>query len=201
MVALMALSAPMVYADNGGGDWHHGQKDQMMAKVLNLTDDQQKQLKDSRQKQKDAMKSIFEQIQSNREAFDAEIVKAAPDMKPSFIAFPGTEYSSKHHYAVFMEGNTALTSKLLMPALVDAETGTLTDMRAMPWYTIALFIAQPLHFGDYGGMPMKILWAALDIATIFVLGSGLYLWLGRRRSSLPARLAELQSGAAEPVST
>jgi len=128
-------------------------------------------------------------------------IKAAPDMKISFIAFPGTAFSSKHHYAVFMEGNTALTSKLLKPALVDAETGKLTDMRTMPWYTTALFISQPLHFGDYGGMPMKILWAVLDIATIFVLGSGLYLWLGRRRSSLPARLAELQSGAAEPVST
>jgi len=38
-------------------------------------------------------------------------------------------------------------------------------------------VSQPLHFGDYGGMPMKILWALLDIATIVVLGSGLYLWL------------------------
>ncbi|MES1990910.1 MAG: PepSY domain-containing protein [Pseudomonadota bacterium] len=127
-------------------------------------------------------------------------LKAAPEMKISFIAFPETAFSSKHHYAVFMEGATPLTSKLLKPALIDAETGSLTDMRSMPWYTTALFISQPLHFGDYGGMPMKILWAVLDIATIFVLGSGLYLWLGRRRSSLPARLAELQSGAAEPVS-
>jgi uncharacterized iron-regulated membrane protein len=38
-------------------------------------------------------------------------------------------------------------------------------------------VSQPLHFGDYGGMPMKILWALLDMATIVVLGSGLYLWL------------------------
>jgi uncharacterized iron-regulated membrane protein len=27
---------------------------------------------------------------------------------------------------------------------------------------------------------MKILWALLDLATIVVLGSGLYLWLARR---------------------
>mgnify|MGYP003348293988 CR=1 FL=1 len=26
-------------------------------------------------------------------------------------------------------------------------------------------------------MPMKILWALLDLATIVVLGSGLYLWI------------------------
>jgi uncharacterized iron-regulated membrane protein len=37
----------------------------------------------------------------------------------------------------------------------------------------------PLHFGDYGGMPFKIIWAVLDVITIMVLGSGLYLWLWR----------------------
>jgi len=36
-----------------------------------------------------------------------------------------------------------------------------------------------LHFGDYGGLPLKIIWALLDLVTITVLGSGLYLWLRR----------------------
>jgi uncharacterized iron-regulated membrane protein len=49
----------------------------------------------------------------------------------------------------------------------------------MPWYVTALFVSQPLHFGDYGGMPLKIIWAVLDVLTIIVLGSGLYLWLRR----------------------
>ncbi len=89
MMVLMALSAPVVYADNGGGDadswhqggdWHHGKQDHMMAKILGLTDDQVKQLKDSRLKQKEAMKSVFEQMKTNREALEAEITKAAPDM-------------------------------------------------------------------------------------------------------------------------
>ncbi len=26
-----------------------------------------------------------------------------------------------------------------------------------------LLLSQPLHFGDYGGMPLKILWALLDL--------------------------------------
>lgn len=88
MVALMALSVPMVYADSGMGDkdshqdggWHHEGKEKMLAKILNLTDDQVKQLKDLHQKQSEAMKSAFKQIKSNREAFEAEIVKASPDM-------------------------------------------------------------------------------------------------------------------------
>ena len=47
-----------------------------------------------------------------------------------------------------------------------------------------------LHFGDYGGLPLKILWALLDVVTIVVLGSGLYLWWARRKAT-DARIAEL----------
>jgi uncharacterized iron-regulated membrane protein len=107
---------------------------------------------------------------------------AAPNMSPRFVAYPGTVVSSNNHYAVFMAGDTPLTSRLLKPALIDAETGELTDMRAMPWYIQALLVSQPLHFGDYGGLLLKIVWAHLDLATIVVLGSGLYLWIARRRS-------------------
>jgi uncharacterized iron-regulated membrane protein len=30
-------------------------------------------------------------------------------------------------------------------------------------------------------MPLKVIWAALDMLTIVVLGSGLYLWWVRRK--------------------
>jgi len=108
--------------------------------------------------------------------------KAAPDMALSFVAYPGTLYSSQHHYAVFMKGTTPLTERVVKPALVDAKTGLLTDMRAMPWYVNAVFISQPLHFGDYGGLPLKIIWALFDVITIVVLISGLYLWFARYRA-------------------
>ena len=49
--------------------------------------------------------------------------EAMPGMQPSFVAFPGNSFSSKSHYAVFMRGETALTSRLLRPALIEAETG------------------------------------------------------------------------------
>ncbi|RYF54621.1 MAG: PepSY domain-containing protein, partial [Cytophagaceae bacterium] len=108
--------------------------------------------------------------------------QAAPTMEPSFVAYPGTLYSSQHHYAVFMKGNTPLTSRMAKPALIDAKTGQLTDMRSMPWYVNAVFISQPLHFGDYGGLPLKIIWALFDLITIIVLISGLYLWFARNRA-------------------
>ena len=127
---------------------------------------------------------------------------AVPGMKPSFVAFPGTVFTSKSHYAVFLRGETPLTSRLLKPALIDAETGKLTDTRDMPWYVSTLFISQPLHFGDYGGMPLKILWAILDILTIIVLGTGVYLWLRRRKTGVSTIRTIAQTSSAEaPLAT
>jgi uncharacterized iron-regulated membrane protein len=102
-----------------------------------------------------------------------------PDMKVRFVAYPGSRFSSPHHYTVFMNGNTPVTARLLKPVLVDAQTGALTDTRDMPWYVKTLLLSQPLHFGDYAGLPLKIVWALLDLLTIVILGSGLYLWLKR----------------------
>ncbi|MDO8411103.1 MAG: PepSY domain-containing protein [Phenylobacterium sp.] len=118
---------------------------------------------------------------SIQEAVDTALA-AAPGMRVQFVAFPGVAYSTEHHYAVFMQGATPLTKHLLTPALIDARTGELSAIRPMPWYAQALLLSGPLHFGDYGGLPLKILWALLDIATIIVLASGLYLWLSRRRA-------------------
>ena len=117
--------------------------------------------------------------------------KTVPDMHVSFVAFPGSMFSSPHHYTVFMKGNTPLTSRLLRPALIDAQTATLTDSREMPWYVKTLLLSQPLHFGDYGGLPLKVIWALLDLVTIVVLGSGLYLWI-KRRQHTGQRIADLE---------
>lgn len=109
-----------------------------------------------------------------------QAVAAAPDMVLQFVAFPGSSYSTQSHYAIFLHGNTPLTENLVTPVLVDAVSGEFVGLRKMPWYSKALSLSRPLHFGDYGGLFLKILWALLDIITIIVLISGLYLWLSRR---------------------
>jgi uncharacterized iron-regulated membrane protein len=109
----------------------------------------------------------------------ARATQAAPGMQVAFIAFPGTPFTSSHHFAAFMRGDTPLTSRLLKPVLLGGETAEVADSRALPVYLQALLVSQPLHFGDYGGLPLKIIWAALDVLTMIVIGSGLYLWLAR----------------------
>jgi uncharacterized iron-regulated membrane protein len=124
---------------------------------------------------------------------------AQPGMKVAFIAFPGTPFASPHHYGIYMRGDQALTSRLYKPVLVDAGTGQVTDQRTLPWYLTALLLSQPLHFGDYGGAGMKFLWALLDLATIVVLGSGLYLWLKRGRAVRAKAGAPAAKAAAQPA--
>ena len=121
---------------------------------------------------------------TERSSLDAAVEsakQALPGMTLQFVAFPGSTYSTDNHYAVFFHGDTPLTAHLTTPALIDARTGELSAVAETPWYVKTLSLSQPLHFGDYGGLPLKILWAILDVATIVILGSGLYLWIARRR--------------------
>jgi uncharacterized iron-regulated membrane protein len=126
---------------------------------------------------------------------------AEPGMELSFMAFPGNDFASPHHFVAFMRGNTAWTSKLLKPVLIDAQTGQVVAKRDLPWYVTALLVSQPLHFGDYGGLPLKSLWAALDALAIVVLGSGLYLWLKKRNLSFEAWLRAMQTEEPEPAAS
>lgn len=119
-----------------------------------------------------------------------------PDMEPSFVLWPRyIVEANRHHYMVMMRGTTPLTSRLLKPVLIEADTGKFYMQRDLPWYLSTLLVSQPLHFGDYGGLPLKILWTLLDLITLVVLGSGLYLWLARRKQT-NARITLLAAKAA-----
>ena len=95
-----------------------------------------------------------------------------------------------------MVGNSPVTSRLVKPILIDAETLEFTDSRSLPWYITGLLLSRPLHFGDYGGMPLKVLWALFDVGMIAVLVSGFYLWLTKQRQNVEDAIDE--AVAAEP---
>lgn len=118
--------------------------------------------------------------------------QAMPGMITRFIAYPGKVFgTSPQHFVIYARGSTPLTFELIVPVLVDARTGRVERTVRLPWYLQALELSRPLHFGNYGGLPLKVLWAFLDFITIVVLGSGVYLWIARRRSHAD-RLAHLQ---------
>ncbi|GAK34545.1 putative iron-regulated membrane protein [alpha proteobacterium Q-1] len=124
----------------------------------------------------------------------AKAKAAVSDMVLQFVAFPGASFSTDHHYAIYFHGKTPLTRQMTIPALIDARDGRFAGLRPMPWYVKTLALSQPLHFGDYGGLPLKIIWAVLDLITIIVLGSGLYLWLGKGGQRMDPAMEPLWQG-------
>jgi uncharacterized iron-regulated membrane protein len=119
--------------------------------------------------------------------------RALPGMKVTGIIFPNPVMSTTHHFLVYTKGRTPVTSRLFTPVLVDAETGQVAMAEPFPWYIRTLEVSRPLHFGDYGGMPLKIIWALFDLVLILVLVSGLYLWLSRRKTPVEKELDRLVS--------
>ncbi len=104
----------------------------------------------------------------------------ASGMQLQFVAFPGSDFSTNGHYAIFFHGTSPATERIITPVLVDASDGTPAGLRNMPWFMQALSLSRPLHFGDYGGLLLKVIWAVLDLLAIVILVSGLYLWVGKR---------------------
>jgi uncharacterized iron-regulated membrane protein len=140
-------------------------------------------------KDRPVLKELGSLEQSTRAAEALE-----PNMAISLIAFPGTAFASPQHYAFFMKGTEPLTARLLKPVLVDAQTTLVTESRELPLYAKAMLLSQPLHFGDYAGMPLQIFWALLDVITIIVLWSGLVLWWRKRRQPVENILREAGAG-------
>jgi uncharacterized iron-regulated membrane protein len=107
---------------------------------------------------------------------------AEPGMRVTSVVFPGNSFGSPYHYLLWAKGNEPFSSRLFSPALVEATSGKLDAVVRMPFYLRAIEVSRPLHFGDYGGMPLKILWTLFDVVAIVVLISGVYLWWARRKN-------------------
>ncbi len=108
--------------------------------------------------------------------------KAWPGHEVAFAVFPGTALSGDHQYAFFMATKTGVSKRVFKLTMIDAATGALTAAEEMPWYLKALLVSGPLHFGDYAGLPLKLLWAAFTLLTIFLCVGGLYLTFSRLRT-------------------
>lgn len=111
--------------------------------------------------------------------------RGAADRRLALMVVPGTQLSGDHHYAFFMRGTSGIEARLFDIVLVDASTGRVTHRRRLPWYLRAALVSEPLHFGDYGGLPLKILWATFALGTLGLTASGFVSFWARRRGKRP----------------
>lgn len=104
-----------------------------------------------------------------------------PDRQIVSALYPAHGPVGDHYFFFWTKGTGALGARVFAPVIVDAVSGEIASAEPFPWYLRALYVMRPLHFGDYGGLPLKIIWAVFDLLAIIVLGSGVYLWLARKR--------------------
>ncbi len=107
---------------------------------------------------------------------------AAPEgWTVSTMVYPLTEFSTPRHYTALLVGNQGVDERLFRVVIVDAKTGEVPIIPEVPAYITAISLSQPLHFGDYGGLPLKLLWTACTWMTLFITANGAWLWWDRRR--------------------
>lgn len=127
-------------------------------------------------------------------AFAAATAAAEQGWHPVSVVYPKTDFSTARHFTVFLAGAKGLDERLLKIALVDAATGKIARTLELPAYLKAILVSEPLHFGDYGGLPLKILWTACTWMTLFITANGAWLWWDRRRRRKGKQTADLAYG-------
>lgn len=100
---------------------------------------------------------------------------------PTSVFYPKTEYSTQGHYMVLLQGDEGLNEKMLKIALVNANTGQIDSIEELPTYLKLILLSEPLHFGNYGGMPLKILWTLCTLLSLFITLNGAWLWWAKRK--------------------
>lgn len=148
---------------------------------------------------------LFQYQSFNHLAAQYEIVKSVdvenfnkPDMAPlekivesalsqkndwtiSYISYPDTEFGIPDHYLMLINGTTPITERISELAVVHAKTADLTEVIELPFYLKLAMLSEPLHFGDYGGWTLKIIWALFTLCSLAVVVFGVMSFILKRR--------------------
>lgn len=118
---------------------------------------------------------------------DAAILNAEASMPGrtwTTVALPGTDLSSPRHYSIFLRGGQGIEQHMFGLAMVDAKEPTKVTPKVAPWWIKAVLLSEPLHFGNYGGLPLKIVWSLFTVVTLGLSVSGVWVFfLGRKKKS------------------
>lgn len=130
------------------------------------------------------------------EAVIADARTRLPGFQANYISLPWVAGGDVTLWGSFEDAGV-LRSPYGSTATYDAQTGAnkgVTDIRAAGAWAQAVDSFRPLHFGDFGGLPVQLLWcfAGLTPGILAVSGTCIW-WLRRRKAVIAARRGELSA--------
>jgi uncharacterized iron-regulated membrane protein len=108
---------------------------------------------------------------------------AIPDFQPSGIGFPFRQGTSLTVYGS-VPGQDFF-GKGACRVVIDAATGRIVrsdDIRTLPWSRKWQAVVAPLHFGNFGGLPVKLAYCAASLGITLLAVTGTAIWWKRHRA-------------------
>lgn len=109
-----------------------------------------------------------------------DIINTASQSKPNFliwyIVFPGMERGIPGHYLVLMHGTTPLTWQVSEYLVINAKTAKLVEIVQLPILMQSALVATPLHFANYGGIFLKVIWSLFALGSLAVVTFGVLVF-------------------------
>ena len=113
----------------------------------------------------------------------ADAARRIPGFQTNFISLPSQPKGNVILYGAVPSANP-LRSPYGSTVTYEAQTGALVgtyDLRTAGGWTQAVDAFRPLHYGTFGGWPVKVLWTLGGLAPGILAVSGFAIWWLRRR--------------------
>lgn len=111
----------------------------------------------------------------------ASAARAVPGLEVNWIAFPRNETAPLGFWGRVPDA--ALYGPFGTIVNLDPDTGEVrstSDVRTGNWRARATALAVSFHFGNFGGLPVKLLWSTAALLSPLLAGSGALIWWMRR---------------------
>ncbi|MCM5662434.1 PepSY-associated TM helix domain-containing protein [Galbibacter mesophilus] len=121
-------------------------------------------------------------IETSTEKLLAEIKNDYPDYKPTYLRFPTSEKGKIVVYGIF-KNDPFYFSEFYNKIEADYKTGKIVTSVKIAEASIGTKLESmitPMHFGQFGGLPIKILYALVGLSGPFLSVTGFIIWLKRK---------------------
>jgi len=108
-----------------------------------------------------------------------------PEFMPTYIRLPKNESSAITVNGVF-HSDPFYLSQYYNKFLIDANTGIIISVSRIsdaPFVTRLDSMISPLHFGQYGGFPIKLLYCIIGLSGPFLSVTGFIIWKKKKQKA------------------